>query len=84
LVRKTLDFELAAIFSITDVELTDVTILDAGCFFRIYCDKSNADLSPVRIFPVSSQKILLSPSPSNAIPRSAFDFIIMSDRLFKF
>ena len=50
-------------------EFKQVTTSEFGYFSRSELHKSNAELSPVRIFPSSSQKILRSPSPSNAIPR---------------
>ena len=46
--------------------------------------RSNAELSPVKIFPFSSQKILRSPSPSKAIPRLEFVLITRLDNLSKF
>ena len=52
-------------------EFKQVTTKEFGFFFKICCVRISADLSPVRISPLLSQKILLSPSPSNAIPRSA-------------
>ena len=55
-------------------EFKQVTTKEFGFFFRICCVSTSADLSPVKIFPLLSQKILLSPSPSNAIPTSALCF----------
>ena len=52
-------------------EFKQVTTKEFGFLFRICLMRINADLSPVKTFPSSSQKILLSPSPSNAIPKSA-------------
>ena len=57
--------------SIPDVELIVVISFDLGFLFKMNLERRSADLSPVKIFPLLSQKILLSPSPSNAIPRSA-------------
>ena len=54
-----------------DPEFKQVTTKEFGFFFRICCVRTSADLSPVRISPLLSQKILLSPSPSKAIPTSA-------------
>ena len=44
----------------------------------------SADLSPVKIFPRLSQKILRSPSPSNAIPKLALLSITDFERTERF
>src|SRR3990172_3236387 len=65
-VRTTIAFELSAIFSILELELRQVTTVDLGFFSKMYFENKRADLSPVKIIPLLSQKRLRSPSPSNA------------------
>ena len=72
MVRITFELNLSAKTSILEPEFKQVTINEWGFFFRICCVSTSADISPVKISPLLSQKILLSPSPSNAIPTFAF------------
>src|SRR5205823_5776757 len=80
----TWEFVFLAISSIPDVELIVVISFDLGFLSRMNLERRRADLSPVKIFPLLSQKILLSPSPSNAIPRSALVLTTLFDRSCKF
>ena len=83
-VLTTLAFDLAAIFSILEPELKQVTTVELGFFSKIYFDSKRADLSPVKIIPLLSQKRLRSPSPSNAIPKSAPVFFTVSESSERF
>gem|GEM_PF-5561508 len=65
-------------------EFKQVTTKELGFFFKMCRISTSADLSPVRIFPLLSQKILLSPSPSNAIPTSALFLITDSESSERF
>ena len=60
-------------------ELRQVTMVALGFFSKIYFENKRADLSPVKIIPLLSQKRLRSPSPSNAIPKSALIFFTVSE-----
>ena len=71
MVRITLESNCLDKTSILELEFKQVTTREFGFFFRICRVSTSADLSPVKILPLLSQKILLSPSPSNAIPTSA-------------
>src|SRR3970040_3086211 len=83
-VRTTVAFDLSAIFSILEPELRQVTTVDLGFFSKMYFDNKRADLSPVKIVPLLSQKRLRSPSPSNAIPKSDSVFFTVSESSERF
>ena len=55
-------------------------MVEPGLSCSKYRTRTSADLSPVRIEPFSSQIMLRSPSPSNAIPMSARFRLTASER----
>src|SRR3989338_3529095 len=71
LVRITCELNSFATSSMPEPEFKQVTTRELGFFCKINFASTSADLSPLSISPLSSQKILRSPSPSKAIPRSA-------------
>ena len=70
-VRTTAEPYRAASPSMPSPEFRQVTTPAPRFRSRMCRASRRADLSPVRASPFSSQNRLLSPSPSNAIPRSA-------------
>ena len=84
LVRITFELYFLASNSVFEPEFKQVTTKEFGFLFKICWISISADLSPVKIFPSSSQKILRSPSPSNAIPKSALFSITVFERIERF